>query len=223
MLLKGVTFSELRNFLKKDLTAQFSLQRSNWIGLKNHIRYCEKNGWSFTIDIEDLIRFEDPKKTFQITSIKKISTYKPEKEKLVSSPNKNLKRIVKLVSKRVQSRVDSIDPVYRFKQTGIEAWFKVEVVATLGDEVVSLNNRGPDLTLADGTLIELKAATDLNPSYLRNGALKDAVPCLFLGDGEHNKYVDRLKSMPEIRVIVMEYVYGSHTWVVGCIEPNLHN
>ena len=226
MLLKGVTFSELAKFLKEDLTAQFSLKRSNWSGLKGHIKYCEKNGWRFSLDIENFIEFEDPKKIFQLLSIKKILNHKPAnkneetRKKAVTSTDKRLEEIIKLVSKRVHSGVESIDSVYRFKRTGIEAWFKVEVVAALGEEVVKLNNRGPDLTLADGTLIELKAATDFNPSYLRNGAIKDSVPCLFLGDGEHSKFINRLSVMPEIRVIGLEYIYGDHTWVVGCIEPN---
>jgi hypothetical protein len=108
-------------------------------------------------------------------------------------------------------------------KTGIEAWFKVEVVAALGEEVIRLNNRGPDLTLADGKLVELKAATDFKPSYLRDGALKDSVACLFLGDGEQNKYIKRLQSMAAIRVISIEYLKGQYTWVVGCIVPNCQN
>lgn len=215
MMLRGDAFQEFEKFLEKNLTPQFSLKRSNWFGLKSFVRCCEKNSWNFSLDIEDFIKLKDPKNIFQLLSIGKNS--------VVPSSGNKLEKIVKLVSKRVQLRVDSIDSVHQFPKTGIEAWFKVEVVAALGGEVVKLNNLGPDLTLADGTFIELKAATDFNPSYLRDGAIKYCVPCLFLGDGEQSKYIDRLKIMPVIRVISMEYIYGDHTWVMGCIEPNFQN
>jgi hypothetical protein len=133
-----------------------------------------------------------------------------------------LRTIVLAVGKRVQERVDSIDPMFRFLRTGIEAWFKVETVAALdliGDKVISLNNKGPDLTLAGGLLIELKGATDFNPIYLMYGALKDGVPCLFLGSGENRRNIEQLNSMSQIRVIGYEFPKGIHTWAVGCIVP----
>lgn len=133
-----------------------------------------------------------------------------------------LKTILAAVAGRVQKHVDSIDSVFRFERTGIEAWFKVETVAALdeiGEQVVSLNNKGPDMTLTGGLQIELKAATDFNPSYLRDGSLKDSAPCLFLGSGENASNIDRLKAMNQIRVIGLEYARGIHTWAVGCIVP----
>lgn len=134
-----------------------------------------------------------------------------------------LKSILSAISKRVQQRVDSIDSVFKFQHTGIEAWFKVEFIATLvsmGEEVVGLKNIGPDIILSKDELqIELKAATDFNPSYFRDGALKYGVPCLFLGSGENLKKIERLKAMSQIRVIGMEYPKGLYTWVIGCIVP----
>ncbi len=137
-----------------------------------------------------------------------------------------LRTIHSAVSKRVQERVDSIDPMFRFLRTGIEGWFKVETIAALdiiGDRVISLNNSGPDLTLAGELLIELKGATDFNPIYLRDGALKYGVPCLFLGSGENLRNIEQLNSMSQIRVIAYEFPKGIHTWAVGCIAPKNYN
>ena len=77
------------------------------------------------------------------------------------------------------------------------------------------------MTFTGGLLIELKAATDFNPSYLRDGALKNNVPCMFIGNGEDKRNIERFTSMIEIRVVGLEYLSGIHTWVVGCIVPEL--
>ena len=123
------------------------------------------------------------------------------------------------VASRVRNRVDSLDAVFRFKRSGIEGWFKVELAYVLGDCIVSLNNKGPDITLSDGTKIEIKAATDFDASYLCGGALKDKVPCLFLGSGENERSVCRLKSMTSVQVVGLEYIEGKHRWIIGCIVP----
>jgi hypothetical protein len=137
----------------------------------------------------------------------------------IKANHDDLSIILSRIASKVRERVDSLDHVFRFKRSGIEAWFKVEVVAALGDLVVSLNNKGPDLTLSNGMMIELKGATDFNPSYLRDGALKDKVPCLFLGNGEEERNVNRLKSMTSIHVVGLEFIKGHYKWVVGCIVP----
>ena len=137
----------------------------------------------------------------------------------IKATHDGLSVILSRISSKVRERADSLDHIFRFKRSGIEAWFKVEVVAALGDLVVSLNNKGPDLTLSNGMMIELKGATDFNPSYLRDGALKDKVPCLFLGNGEEVKNINRLKAMTSIRVIGLEFIKGHYQWVVGCIVP----
>ena len=134
-----------------------------------------------------------------------------------------LRLILKAVVKRINDRVDSIDPVFQFK-TGIEGWFKVELVyalKALGEKVIALKNKGPDIILTEGLQIELKAATDFNPSYLRDGALKDKVPCIFLGSGERNSNIERLKSMSQIQVIDIIVFRGIHKWAVGCIIPKV--
>jgi hypothetical protein len=137
----------------------------------------------------------------------------------IKANHDDLSIILSRIASKVRERVDSLDHVFRFKRSGIEAWFKVEVVAALGGLVVSLNNKGPDLTLSNGMMIELKGATDFNPSYLRDGALKDKVPCLFLGNGEEERSISRLKSMTSIHVVGLEFIKGHYKWVVGCIVP----
>jgi len=52
---------------------------------------------------------------------------------------------------RVKERAESLGNVKRFPRTGIEGWFKVEIVAVLGKKVRSLRNKGPDLVIEDGT------------------------------------------------------------------------
>ena len=137
-----------------------------------------------------------------------------------------LRRILKAVVQRVTERVDSLDPVFKFK-TGIEGWFKVEFVYALerlGEKVERLQNKGPDILLTGDLQIELKGASDFNPSYLSRGALKDNVPCIFLGSGEEIHNIEKLKANPRIHVIGIKKIQSKHTWAVGCIIPaSLHN
>ena len=81
------------------------------------------------------------------------------------------------VAKRLRARADSLREMRRFPRSGIEGWLKVEVVAALGEKVAALQNEGPDILLSTGDKVELKAATDLNPQYLRDGSTKYNTPC----------------------------------------------
>lgn len=137
-------------------------------------------------------------------------------------PEDRLRAILSAVSERIQQRIDSIDSVFKFGCTGIESWFKVEFassVESIGEEVIRFQNKGPDVEFSNELFIELKAATDFNLSYIKNGALKYHVPCIFLGNGENPEKVERLKGISQIRVIGIDYLKGKHTWVVGCIVP----
>ena len=78
------------------------------------------------------------------------------------------------------------------------------------------------MTLSDNLYIELKGATDFNPSYLRDGALKDDVPCLFLGSAEFESNNDRLKAMENIRILGLKHIQGTHKWIVGIIVPTTY-
>jgi hypothetical protein len=123
------------------------------------------------------------------------------------------------VAERIRNKADSLKEVKRFKRSGIEGWFKVEVVAALRKKIKNLNNRGPDLTFEDGLQVELKAATDLNPTGIRDG-IKYGFPCLFLGDGGDPSRIEAIKKDPKIRVIELEiFSDGENKWVIGMIEP----
>jgi len=133
-----------------------------------------------------------------------------------------LVKILEAVTQRVTERVDSLDPVFKFK-TGIEGWFKVEFVYALerqGEKVFRLQNKGPDVLLAEGLQIELKGASDFNPTYLSSGALKDNVPCIFLGSGEEIYNIERLRANPQIHIIDIKIIQSKHSWAVGCIIPS---
>lgn len=227
MLVKGVTFTELENFLIQGLTAQFSLEKSGWHGLRNHLRFWKKHGREFSYDIDEIIETKDPNKILitldKISSQKAISENPEFQRKSTSLSDNKLIDLVNIIAERVHLRIDSLDSVYRFKRCGVEAWFKVEVSAALGEIVLSLNNKGPDLTLTDGQQIELKAATDFNPTYFCDGSLKYNVPCLFLGDGGAKQNINRLVAMENIRLVSIKLLHGVNTWAIGCIVPNPKN
>ena len=112
--------------------------------------------------------------------------------------------------------IHSLHEIRRFKGGGIEGWFKVEVVAALADQVMKVQNNGPDLQLTDGRLIELKAGCGLDAAYIRKGALKYKVPCLFLGYGGNLA----LLNTKEVELVVSKQLSDGHdNWVVGMIRP----
>ena len=124
------------------------------------------------------------------------------------------------VAARIRGKANSLKEIKRFSKTGIEGWLKVEAVAALGKKIIALKNRGPDLLLENGLKIELKGATDLNLTYIRDGALKYRCPCLFLGDGNDPSRIDAIKKDSQIRFIEHEiFSDGENKWVIGIIEP----
>jgi hypothetical protein len=136
--------------------------------------------------------------------------------------------IFKPVVVRIRSKSESLtkSKIKRFPKTGIEGWFKVEVVAALGEKVIKLQNRGPDLILENGLEkqleIELKAATDLNPQYIRNGALNYSCLCLFIGDGDDTVSLEKLRQDPSIKIVDSDLFFDGETnWIVGIIKPSL--
>ena len=124
------------------------------------------------------------------------------------------------VAARIQTKADSLKEIKRFPRTGIEGWLKVEVVAALGKKIIALKNQGPDLIFENDLKIEIKAATDLNLAYIRDGALKYRCPCLFLGDGSDPSRIEAIEKDPQIRFIGHEiFSDGENKWVIGIIEP----
>lgn len=125
------------------------------------------------------------------------------------------------IVRRISTRVDSLKEIKRFSRSGIEGWLKVEVVAALKDKVITVNNYGPDLVIDRDLEIELKAATDFNLAYIREGALKYGCHCLFLCDGTDPKKIMKIKELVDINLICYEtFSDGQTQWVIGIIEPS---
>lgn len=124
---------------------------------------------------------------------------------------------------QMKKRAGSLRNVKRFPRTGIEGWFKVEVVTALGERVRKLCNKGADLLLDDGTDagtgLELKAATDFNRGYFLEPLKKYGVPCLFLGDG--SKYQRFSTSDHEDFEVIGYEVFsdGAGQWALGLVSP----
>lgn len=140
-------------------------------------------------------------------------------------PEVDLKREVFLpVAARIRDRAESLRQMMRFGSCGIEGWFKVEAVAALGEKIVRLRNKGPDLQIKirdhPSFDVELKAATDLNAVYIRQGSTKYNVPCMFLGNGGNPQKIAHLATGGIVRLLAYEvFSDGMNTWVVGIVTP----
>ena len=119
---------------------------------------------------------------------------------------------------RIRERAESLHNIKRFPRTGIEAWFKVEIVAVLGNKVKALQNKGPDLKFEDGTEVELKAATDFNKAwFIVEPIRKYGVPCFFLGDGT-GQTEDTPPSGDDFEVVGWK-LFSNGEWVIGLVKP----
>lgn len=123
------------------------------------------------------------------------------------------------VLKRIICRVESLRSIKRFQKTGIEGWFKVEIVAALDTRIQSLNNKGPDILFDDNTELEIKAATDFNKSYFINDPIqKYGCPCLFLGDGTKRSILEE-KLDENIGIVAYEIISdGENDWLLGLVK-----
>ncbi len=74
MLRNGVTRKQLDEFIKKGLNKFYS----NWQGINQHIRYCESNGWLFSIDINKFKKYEDQKLVLKIVGFGDPPIIKPK-------------------------------------------------------------------------------------------------------------------------------------------------
>ena len=127
-------------------------------------------------------------------------------------------KIFEPIAKRISKRADSLGAIRRFRNCGIEGWLKVEAVYALSDMVKSVNNKGPDLTLTDGSEIELKGTTDFNAEYIRGGC-QYGVPCLFLADGSEPERVSDIDD-EKVKVKASRIISdGSNNWIVGLAAP----
>jgi hypothetical protein len=131
------------------------------------------------------------------------------------------------VAERLKDKAESLKPVRKWERSGIEGWLKVEAVATLGDRVVALQNKGPDLLLrvrGCDVCVELKAATDCNTSYILGGLRKYGTPVLFLGSSDNIwACVERFNKDKGSRLIAHEIfpevADEKHKWIVGLVIP----
>jgi hypothetical protein len=125
------------------------------------------------------------------------------------------------VAARKAERGDSLLNIKRFPKTGIEGWFKVEIVAALGNIVKSLHNKGPDLLLTDGTQIEIKAATDFHKGFFVDPIRKYGTPSLFLGDGTDPTELTSCAE-PDIDIVGFEvFSDGKNNWLLGLVRPRV--
>lgn len=149
--------------------------------------------------------------------------------------------VFKPVSKRIRSECDTgrlgsfLNEFYGSDvpaTAGIEGWFTVQVILTLGEDVKTMNlTRGPDLGLrgVDSTIwLELKGAANLCRDYLHKGVTKycddsrfpNFAGCLFLGDGSDESKIDEL-SEGGVELIEREIIpNGERTWIVGLLTSS---
>lgn len=136
--------------------------------------------------------------------------------------------IFKIVAKRIKEKQESLRQLKQLEQVkrktrsiGIEGWLKVEAIAALGDKVKSVNGIGPDLDLVEGIKIELKAATNFDPDYIKKGATKYKTPCIFLGDA-NDKKIHELKNSDKVDIDILDiepFGDDGNKWVIGIIKP----
>ena len=125
---------------------------------------------------------------------------------------------------RMKARAESLGYVKHFPRTGIEGWFKVEVVAALGKKVLALQNKGPDLVIEDGTQsgmkLELKAATNFDRAWFLDAIRKYGTPCLFLGDGT-GRTGFKAAAKDNFEVVGAEVFLDKSggKWIMGLVKP----
>ena len=135
-----------------------------------------------------------------------------------------LEDILNPVVSRILDRRDSLKDVKGFESTGIEGWFKVEIVAALKNKIVELQNKGPRLFLKDDIEIAIKAGTDFNPAYFIEESLKYNCPCIFLGDADNHKKIAELTSNSRIKIVGYKMFHdGVSDWIIGMIHPKSGN
>ena len=133
--------------------------------------------------------------------------------------------IFSLILEQIEGKKSSLVSMdaKKFPTTGIEGWFKVEIVAALANTkhaVKELKNKGPDLLLESGIKIELKGATDFNINGLRNETKKHDTFLLFLQNGSDKSKIKKLESYDDVELLRYDYFSdGKNEWIIGLIKP----
>lgn len=136
-----------------------------------------------------------------------------------NNPEELRRQVFQPVAARMRARGDTLKHVTRFLATGIEGWFKVEVIAALGQQVERLRNKGADLGLCGDCSVELKASTNLTWAWVVAG-LKYRTPCLFLGNMSATA-VEKLKTDPRMALVAHEiFSDGAQDWIIGLVVPS---
>jgi hypothetical protein len=131
------------------------------------------------------------------------------------------KEIFDPIASRIKERSESLRNIKRFPRTGIEGWFKVEILSVLDKRVSELQNKGPDLLLNDGTEIEIKAATDFHKGFFLGPVRKYKCPCLFLGDGKKASILTN-NADEGIEIVGYEvFPDDEKDWLIGLVSPKL--
>lgn len=141
--------------------------------------------------------------------------------------NHEAREIFVMVADRVKRNKESLREAKKFRKAGIEGWLKVETIAALRDDVKEVSNKDHDLVVQvheNKLEIELRAESDFNPEYIKNGATKYASKqalCLFLGDGSDKEKIEDLISDSNIEVVGREtFTDDGNKWVIGMIKPS---
>ncbi len=105
---------------------------------------------------------------------------------------------------------------------GLEGWFRVELVKALENTTIvnKICNRGADLLLDNGDFLELKAAADLNFTYILQG-IKET-HCLFLGKPRSKRIIyEKEKIMTEflrrVPTLDIKLQQLEDNWYIGLI------
>lgn len=121
---------------------------------------------------------------------------------------------------RVRERGDSLCNIMRFKNSGIEGWFKVEIVAALGNKVCRIQNKEADLKFEDETEVEIKAATNFSKYWCVSYPLeKYRQPVLFLAGGANPGTLTRAKDHSFDIVACEGFSDGTNDWLIGMVKP----
>ena len=127
-----------------------------------------------------------------------------------------------IVLNHIKERKDSlINMDSKFRATGLEGWFKVEIITALANtkHAVKEIHPSPDLLLKSGIKIELKGATDFPIGYIKNG-VKYGTSCLFLANGSNKNTIRKLELDKDIKMICYEtFSDGRNNWIIGLIKP----
>jgi hypothetical protein len=130
-----------------------------------------------------------------------------------------MKEIFYLVAKRIEEKKESLRGLKEHRCMGLEGWLKVEAVAALGEKVRHVRSRGADLEFESGN-VELKAATNFDSDYVKEGAMKYNAPCLFPGDGNNKENIDKIKIEKDIEIVALKLLKdGGEKWVIGMVRP----